>query len=109
MRELWVLARGQKINKRRYHYKGIGVWGGAMEIEELDDIAEELADKLGIYGEERSLWVANFKRRVRETVKLEARIYESPAARDDGPIQENYNDSTEDVDKFNRSTGGGNW
>ena len=34
-------------------------------IEELDDIAEELADKLGIYGEERSHWTSEFQRRIR--------------------------------------------
>jgi hypothetical protein len=34
-------------------------------IEELDDIAEELADKLGIYGEERSHWTGEFERRIR--------------------------------------------
>ena len=34
-------------------------------IEELEDIAEELADKLSIYGEERSHWVSEFQRRIR--------------------------------------------
>lgn len=34
-------------------------------IEELEDIAEELADKLGVYGEERSHWVSEFQRRIR--------------------------------------------
>lgn len=42
-----------------------------MSLEELDDIAEELADKLGIYSEERSYWTADFKQRVRAVVKLE--------------------------------------
>ena len=28
---------------------------------------------------------------------------------DEGPIQEDYNDSVEDVDEFNRKTGGGVW
>ena len=48
-----------------------------MAIEELDDIAEELADKLDIYGEERSVWTAQFKERVRQTVKLEEKLYAS--------------------------------
>jgi hypothetical protein len=41
-------------------------------IEELGDIIEELADKLGIYGEERSFWVADFTRRVRASAEVEA-------------------------------------
>lgn len=45
-----------------------------MALEELDDIAEELADKLGIYGEERSYWTADFKRRVRAAVALEHKL-----------------------------------
>ena len=36
-----------------------------MAIEELDDVAEEMASKLGIYGEERSVWVSNFCIRIR--------------------------------------------
>lgn len=42
-----------------------------MALEELDDIAEDLADKLGIYGEERSHWTFEFKQRVRAAVELE--------------------------------------
>jgi hypothetical protein len=42
-----------------------------MAIEELDDIAEDLADKLGIYGEKRSHWVYEFKNRVRAAINVE--------------------------------------
>jgi hypothetical protein len=48
--------------------------GRMMAIEELDDIAEELADKLGIYSEERSQWVAEFKQRIRECMEIERRL-----------------------------------
>ena len=36
-------------------------------------------------------------------------LYEEITEEDGEPIQEDYNDSVEDVDKFNRSTGGGVW
>jgi hypothetical protein len=42
-----------------------------MAIEELDDISEDMADKLGIYGEERSIWVSEFTRRTREALRIE--------------------------------------
>jgi hypothetical protein len=42
-----------------------------MAIEELDDISEEMADKLGIYGEERSVWTSQFTYRVRAALKTE--------------------------------------
>ena len=42
-----------------------------MAIEELDDIAEELADKLGLYSEARSYWTSEFKKRVRKAVEVE--------------------------------------
>lgn len=45
-----------------------------MAIEELDDIAEELADRLGLYSEKRMAWVPEFKRRVRNAVNLENRL-----------------------------------
>jgi hypothetical protein len=45
-----------------------------MAIEELDDIAEELADKLGIYSEERQHWTYEFKQRVRQAVKIEQTV-----------------------------------
>lgn len=42
-----------------------------MAIEELDDIAEDLADKLGIYSEERQHWTYEFKQRVRRAIETE--------------------------------------
>ena len=35
--------------------------------------------------------------------------YDEVSDEDSEPIQENYNDSIEDVDDFNRKTGGGVW
>ena len=45
-----------------------------MAIEEPDDIAEDLADKLGIYSEERQHWTYEFKQRVRKAVEVEQRL-----------------------------------
>lgn len=45
-----------------------------MAIEELDDIAEELASKLGIYGQERSFWVSEIKERIRKAVEVERKL-----------------------------------
>jgi hypothetical protein len=45
-----------------------------MAIEELDDIAEDLADKLGIYSEERQHWTYEFKQRVRQAVDIERKL-----------------------------------
>jgi hypothetical protein len=42
-----------------------------VAIEELDDIAEDLADKLGIYSEERQHWTYEFKQRVRKAIETE--------------------------------------
>jgi hypothetical protein len=47
-----------------------------MALEELDDIAEDLADKLGIYGEERSYWVSEFMQRVRRAIEVEKKLGE---------------------------------
>ena len=49
-----------------------------MALEELDDIVEELADKLGIYGAEtRSYWVSELIHRIREAIKLEEKLRNS--------------------------------
>ena len=42
-----------------------------MAIEELDDISEDIADKLGIYGEERSAWTSEFTNRMRAALRTE--------------------------------------
>ena len=42
-----------------------------MAIETLEDIAEEMADKLGVYSEDRSNFVCSFKQRVRAAVEVE--------------------------------------
>jgi|GEM_PF-3704330 len=42
-----------------------------MAVEELDDIAEDMADKFGIYGEARAIFVSEFKQRVRKAVEVE--------------------------------------
>jgi hypothetical protein len=55
-----------------------------MALEELDDIAEEMASKLGIYGEERSYWVSEFTSRVRKAFKL-AQIVERERDRPECP------------------------
>lgn len=45
-----------------------------MAIEDLDDIAEEMADKLGIYGEERSHWVSAFKERIQNALDVQRKL-----------------------------------
>lgn len=42
-----------------------------MAIETLDDIAEEMADRIGIYSQPRSEFVSEFKERVRDAVGVE--------------------------------------
>ena len=42
-----------------------------MPIETLDDILEELADKIGIYGTERNEWVIITKERILFAVSVE--------------------------------------
>ena len=49
-----------------------------VEIETVDDIADEIADKLGIYNEEdseRSFFVADLTVRIREAVKNEKMLW----------------------------------
>ncbi len=49
-----------------------------VEIETVDDIADEIADKLGIYNmvnSERSFFVANLAVRMRDAVKNEKLLY----------------------------------
>lgn len=49
-----------------------------VEIETVDDIADEIADKLGIYNEknsERSFFVGNLTIRMRDAVKNEKLLY----------------------------------
>ena len=49
-----------------------------VEIETLDDIADEIADKLGIYNEEdseRSFFVADLTVRMREAYKNEKMLW----------------------------------
>jgi phosphoribosylpyrophosphate synthetase len=51
-------------------------------IETVDDIADEIADKLGIYNEknsERSFFVGNLAVRMREAVENEKMLYRSVA------------------------------
>lgn len=42
-----------------------------VEIEVPDDIAGEMADKLGIYGEERLTFITDLVGRIREAVRNE--------------------------------------
>ena len=42
-----------------------------MPIETLDDILEELADKIGSYGEQRNEWTIITKRRIQHAVLVE--------------------------------------
>ena len=42
-----------------------------MSIRTLDDIIEELADLIGIYGVDRSHWTANLKEQIRDAVEVE--------------------------------------
>ena len=46
-----------------------------VEIETCDDIADEMADKLGIYGEDRSFFVGDFSVRMRDAVANEKMLY----------------------------------
>jgi len=46
-----------------------------VEIETFDDIADEIADKIGIYGEDRSFFVADLTVRMREASKNEKMLY----------------------------------
>uniref|UniRef100_A0A6M3M984 Uncharacterized protein n=1 Tax=viral metagenome TaxID=1070528 RepID=A0A6M3M984_9ZZZZ len=46
-----------------------------VEIETCDDIADEMADKLGIYGEDRSFFVGDLSVRMREAVKNEKKLW----------------------------------
>ena len=49
-----------------------------VEIETFDDIADEIADKLGIYNDknsERSFFVANLDVRMKEAAKNEELLY----------------------------------
>lgn len=53
-----------------------------MAIETLDDIAEEMADRIGIYSEPRCHFVPEFKDRVRAAVAVERAL---EAARSGSP------------------------
>ena len=46
-----------------------------VEIEVLNDIADEMADKLGIYDEARSFFVAYLTVRMREAYKNEKMLW----------------------------------
>lgn len=48
-----------------------------VEIETTDDIANDLANKLEIYGEKRSFFVADLTVRMRDAVTNEKRLYGS--------------------------------
>ena len=46
-----------------------------VEIEVLDDIADEMADKIGIYDEDRSFFVADLTVRMRQAYKNEKMLW----------------------------------
>lgn len=51
-----------------------------MAIEELDDIMEEIANLLNIYGaEKRCPFISAMKRRIRDAVAIENKLYERPS------------------------------
>lgn len=46
-----------------------------VEVETLDDIADEIADKLGIYGKNRSFFVGDLASRMRKAIENEIMLY----------------------------------
>jgi len=50
-------------------------WIEMVEIETCDDIADDMADKIGIYGENRSFFVGNLSARMREAVDNEKMLF----------------------------------
>jgi len=46
-----------------------------VEIEVLDDIADEMADKIGIYGEDRSFFVGELTIRMRKAYENERMLW----------------------------------
>jgi len=46
-----------------------------VNLETCDEIADEIADKLGIYNEERSFFVGDLSVRMREAVKNEKKLW----------------------------------
>ena len=53
--------------------------GGGEVREQLDDVAEDMADKLGVYGEERQHWVYEFKQRIKAAVELDELLRPTPS------------------------------
>lgn len=49
-----------------------------MPIQTLDDIVENLADSIGVYGaDERSRWVSALKTEIRDAVEIEKKLQEA--------------------------------
>lgn len=49
-----------------------------MPIETLEDIVEDLANQLGIYGaERRSPWTSDLDRRIRRSIQIEQAIVQA--------------------------------
>lgn len=46
-----------------------------VEVEVLDDIADEMADKLGIYGKDRSFFVGELSARMRSAYENEKMLW----------------------------------
>ena len=73
-----------------------------MAIETLEDIAEEMADKLGVYSEDRSDFVCSFKQRVRAAVEVERALDTHwRAAHQQGDTTMTTVDSTSDARTIN--------